>query len=87
MTGDHTPTARELHEAAEGQSEGLQLTHLDRTIQKAMFPHKCTLCGTHITPGQIYVRVVYLLEGQVQVLKYHEPRKDGDECRWGRLGP
>lgn len=57
---------------------------LQRQVFTAAKQYTCTLCKTPIYKGQKYMRIVTLKIGTVEMMKYHEPRSENDECNFRR---
>lgn len=61
-----------------------EVLQLDRRERRAAIPHECDLCREPIQPGQRYARIVFLVDGIFQVMKYHLAEKHEDQCLWCR---
>jgi len=60
-------------------TEGHQVERIERRVRTAAVEHYCDCCRHPIYPGQVYVRIVNVVDGQFATWCYH---KGEDDCIW-----
>lgn len=61
--------------------EGIQYLKLDHRMQRARKEHKCIGCKTPIQPGERYSLIIGILDGEFDVIKFH----NNPDCGYGYI--